>query len=359
VVDGRTLLAEYVQSGSEAAFGELLRRYIDLVYSTALRLVGGDTHLAEDVAQTVFIDLARKSGTLPSRVMIGGWLHRHTCFVASKTLRGERRRQRREEEAVEMNAQQDHSEANLAQVTPILDEAIDQLAEEDRLAILLRFYEQLDFQSVGEALNNTDEAARKRVTRALDKLQSLLKRRGVSFPAAALGLVLAEQAVAAAPAGLARTIIGLALANAATGGQLASSAIKFATDSSAKLYLMLALGTAGAAAVFVIENQADSQAGVHAAASKPLSRPKTEARAITNDPRLAAIVNGKPILASEVQEPMAGIGPLLRRQYAAQPDVLRQKLAQEWTNILETLINRELVVTRLSSARFADSQRRA
>src|SRR6266536_3101555 len=115
MTDSQNLLAEFVQTGSDAAFRELVTRYVDLVYSTALRLVEGDTHRAEDVAQTVFVDLARMARTLPNDVRLGGWLHRHTCFVAAKTMRGERRRQSRERQAVEMNAQQDHSKVNLAQ----------------------------------------------------------------------------------------------------------------------------------------------------------------------------------------------------------------------------------------------------
>jgi Sigma-70 region 2 len=100
------LLAEYRAHGSEAAFQELVNRYTDLVYSTALRLVGGDTHRAEDVAQTVFVDLARQARKLSAQTMLGGWLYRDTCFAAAKAMRGERRRQAREQEAVRMNAQE-------------------------------------------------------------------------------------------------------------------------------------------------------------------------------------------------------------------------------------------------------------
>src|SRR5881296_1135408 len=116
MTDSQKLLAEYLQTGSEAAFRELVTRHVNLVYSAALRLVEGDMHRAEDVAQTVFVDLARRARTLSPDVVLGGWLHRHTCFVAAKTMRGERRRRFRERRAVEMSAQQDHSEANLAQV---------------------------------------------------------------------------------------------------------------------------------------------------------------------------------------------------------------------------------------------------
>src|SRR5438876_440600 len=125
--------------------------YINFVHTAALRLVGGDTQLAQDVTQMVFISLARKGRTLARGVMLGGWLHQHTYHVATKALRSERRRQSREREAVEMNALQDNSGANWRQVAPVLDEAITRLGSEDRAAILLRFFEQRDFRAVGEA----------------------------------------------------------------------------------------------------------------------------------------------------------------------------------------------------------------
>lgn len=206
MTDSQQLLAEYARTGSDAAFGELVARYVDLVYSTALRLVEGNTHRAEDVAQTVFVDLARLARTLSREVMLGGWLHRHTCFVAANTLRGERRRQARERQAVEMNTLQNHSEADFSQVAPMLDEAINELGEADRTAILLRFFEQHDFRSVGQALGGNEDAARMRVSRALEKLETLLKRRGVTASSGALAIVLGANAVQAAPVGLAVTI---------------------------------------------------------------------------------------------------------------------------------------------------------
>jgi RNA polymerase sigma factor (sigma-70 family) len=217
MTDSRQLLTEYSRNSSETAFRELVARYIDLVHSAAVRLVNGDTHLAEDVTQTVFADLARLARKLPSEVMPGGWLHRHTCFVASNTMRSKRRREARERQAVEMNAIEDHSAAHLAQVAPLLDDAINELGAEDRAAILLRFFEQGDFRAVGAALGNTEEAARKRVDRALGKLESLLKQRGVALSATALASTLATQAVTAAPAGLAASISTVALAGVAAG----------------------------------------------------------------------------------------------------------------------------------------------
>jgi RNA polymerase sigma factor (sigma-70 family) len=217
MTDSNTLLSQYARTGSESAFRELVSRYIDLVYSTAFRLVDGDVESAQDVAQTVFVALADQARTLPKDVMLGGWLHLRTRFAAGKLMRTERRRQLRERQAAEMNATEDHSESNLAQVAPVLDEAIGQLDAEDRTAILLRFFERKDFRGVGEALGSSEDAARKRVDRALEKLYVLLKHRGATLSAAALGAALAAEAVTAAPAGLAGTVARAALASAAAG----------------------------------------------------------------------------------------------------------------------------------------------
>src|SRR6185503_19239334 len=204
MTDSQQLLADYAAHGSETAFRELVSRYLNLVYSTALRLVGGNRQLAEDVSQTVFINLAKKASTLPASVMLGGWLHQHTFHVATKTMRSEWRRQSREREAVEMNMLQDDS--TWRQLAPLIDEAITELPSEDRSAILLRFFEQLDFRAVGKSLGSSEDAARMRVNRALEKLEALLKRRGVALSATGLGSALAAQAVTAAPAGLALTV---------------------------------------------------------------------------------------------------------------------------------------------------------
>jgi DNA-directed RNA polymerase specialized sigma24 family protein len=124
MTDCQKLLKEYAETGSESAFRELVGRFVNLVYSTALRLVSGDTHLAQDVSQTVFIGLARKSGALSREVMLGGWLCRHTYHVATKAMRREQRRQARERQAVEMNTLQNDPEEITRRVRPILDEAL-------------------------------------------------------------------------------------------------------------------------------------------------------------------------------------------------------------------------------------------
>ncbi|MBI3417833.1 MAG: sigma-70 family RNA polymerase sigma factor [Verrucomicrobia bacterium] len=254
ITDTRQLLGEYAADGSEAAFRELVARYLNLVYSTALRLVGGNAQLAEDVSQAVFLGLARKGRTLSSKVMLGGWLHQHTYHVATRAVRSEQRRQIREREAVEMNKLQDDSGAHWRQLAPILDEAITQLGSEDRTAILLRYFEQQDFRAVGEALGSTQDAARVRVNRALEKLQALLKQRGVALSVGTLGTLLAAGSITAAPAGLALAISTAALAGAATGTGTTLTLLKLMATTKLKLGLT-ALVVAGAATTVVIQHR--------------------------------------------------------------------------------------------------------
>src|SRR6185503_12545533 len=181
-------------------------------------LVNRDAHLAEDVTQRVFADLAKMAGSLSRDVMVGGWLHRHTCYIASKTMRGEQRRQAREQKAALMNELDQPSESDIAALSPVLDEAINKLGSTDRAAIVLRFFEQREFKDVGEALGSNEEAARKRVNRALDKLRVILARRGVTLSAVGLGSVLSASAVSAAPASLLFGVTSSAMATAAAGG---------------------------------------------------------------------------------------------------------------------------------------------
>src|SRR5207249_6514149 len=133
------LLRQYAEEGCESAFAELVTRYIDLVYSVALRVVNRDAHLAQDVTQKVFIDLARKAHRLPRGVVLAGWLHRHTCYTAATAVRTERRRRTREHTAMEMRALDDNTESSWERVAPFLDEALNELKSADRHALVLRF----------------------------------------------------------------------------------------------------------------------------------------------------------------------------------------------------------------------------
>jgi RNA polymerase sigma factor (sigma-70 family) len=253
------LLADYVQNGSETAFRELVTRYIHFVYSTALRLVNGNNHLAEDVTQIVFIGLARKAAAFPSGVMLGGWLHQHTFHVATKALRAERRRQSRETQAMQMNALSDDSGNHWQKIAPLLDEAITRLGAEDRQAILLRFFEQRDFRSVGVALGSNEDAARMRVNRALEKLHSILKRRGVTLSAVALGTALASEAVTAAPAGLAASVAGVVLSGGVVAGGISTTILKIISMTKIQTALLSAVVVTGVAVPVVIQQHARAQ----------------------------------------------------------------------------------------------------
>ena len=244
LTDNRKLLRDYTDSGDEAAFRELVERYIDLVYSTALRRVGGNAVLAEDATQAVFTDLAHKARSLHEVEFLGGWLHRHAGFVASNLLRTEQRRQIREQQAVEMNALLDSPDALWQQLEPVLDETIESLDPSDRQAIVLRFFERQDFRSVGTALGITDDAAQKRVSRALDKLRELLASHGVTLSLVLLGTFMSGKVVKAAPSGLAGKVAGAALAGVAAGTGLS---VVFA-----KLANSLLLKTSAAAIVVVV-----------------------------------------------------------------------------------------------------------
>ena len=253
MIDDTTLLRRYVLDRSESDFAELVRRHLNLVYSAALRQVNGDTHLAQDVAQLVFTDLARKAASLTTHRVLAGWLFTSTRFAAAKAVRGERRRQSREQEA---HLMQEISPPDLSasldwdRVRPVLDEALGELSERDREAILLRYLEGRDFAHVGEKLSLSDNAARMRVERAVDKLRGLLARRGVTSTAAALTLALANQAVVAAPAGLAVTVTGAALTGVVAGGGTAMT-IAFMSLTKLQIVIAAAVIVAGAGAYVV------------------------------------------------------------------------------------------------------------
>src|SRR5258706_10962770 len=189
---------------------------MDLVDSVAIRRVSGDMLLAEDVTQMVFTDLARKAASLPANIMLGGWLHRHSGFVAASAVRTEQRRRTRERIAVEMNAVDQPTESDWNQLAPVLDEVMDELEPSDRDALVLRFFQGRDLRSVGTALGASEDAAQKRVSRALEKLRALLiDRQKATLSAAALALLLGSNAVKAAPAHLTVRVAKAALAGVA------------------------------------------------------------------------------------------------------------------------------------------------
>ena len=199
------LLREYVDGDSEDAFAQLVQRHLGLVYGVAHRQVG-DHSLASDVAQAVFVLLARKAARLKPSCVVAGWLFRTTRFVAARAVRTEQRRQHREQEALAMQELGTPDET-WQRLAPELDEALATLGEVDRNALLLRFGEGRNHREVGRALGLGEEAAKKRTLRALEKLRGTLTRRGLALPAIALATAMEERLVASPPAGLLEAVL--------------------------------------------------------------------------------------------------------------------------------------------------------
>lgn len=214
------LLDRYARRGDEAAFGELVRRHLDLVYSAARRLVA-DPHLAEDVSQGVFSALAGQAvevaGRLGQGTPLSGWLHVTTRNLSAKAVRGEARRRQREQEAHAMQSPNESADALWDQISPHLDHALAELPEPDRDALLLRFFERRTAKEIGVHLGVGEEAAQKRVNRALDRLRGVFVARGLAVPVTGLAGAITAHAVQAAPAGLA-VAIGASLATGAGAG---------------------------------------------------------------------------------------------------------------------------------------------
>ena len=227
------LLARYTRQHAEDAFAELVRRHLDLVFSAALRQVRSP-QLAEEVAQSAFTDLARQAHRLAPDTILTAWLYQVTRRTAIDVVRREARRQHREQVACELNAMNTPA-ADWTHIEPLLDEAMQALEETDRTAVLLRYFENKSAREMAQTLGTTEDAAQRRVSRAVERLRQFFDKRGVTIGASGLVIAISANSVQAAPAGLAVTIsaaaalVGTSLATTATATATATKAIVMTT----------------------------------------------------------------------------------------------------------------------------------
>ena len=260
-LDDNALLREYAEHGSEEAFTTLVARHINKVYSVALRHTGNPSH-AEEITQAVFVILATKCRRLHAAVVLSGWLYQTARLTSVTFLRSEIRRTRREQEAYMQRAQNENEPDLWRQIAPLLDVGMARLSEKERHAIVLRFFDGKSMREVGAALGANENAAKKRVGRALEKLRNFFTKRGVSSTTILIGEAISAHSVQAAPAVLAKSVSAVAVAKGAAASAstltLIKGALKIMAWTKAKTTIVGAV-IAGAAMYSVIQHRAASK----------------------------------------------------------------------------------------------------
>jgi len=282
------LLGEYAENGVEPAFAELVARHTNLVYSAALRQVNSPD-VAAEIAQRVFIGLAQGAQGLCRRLAmdasLAGWLCRSARNVSLNYRRDEFRRRSREGLAMENFDATSATDPEWERMRSVLDDAMSELDESDYDAIVMRFFRNQDFRSVGLSLGVTDDTAQKRVARAIEKLRGHLSRRGIPTTAAALSIVLAAKAVEAAPAGLTASICAAAalVQSAAKTSTAIAVSKSIAMTTLQKALVAAALATAVGTGVYegrrasILEKQTAALASEHDSLTKQLQDAREEA----------------------------------------------------------------------------------
>src|SRR5271154_2565675 len=246
--DDLNLLRVFARNNSEDAFAALVLRHVNLVYSVALRQVR-DAHLAGEITQAVFIILARKADSLGDKTILPGWLCRTARYTSANALTIQRRRQRREQEAYMqsiLNEAEPTHEETWNQIAPLLDGAMDKLGQKDHDALVLRFFENKTFAEVGANLGASEDAAKMRVNRALEKLRKFFTKRGVSSTTAIIAGTISANSVQAAPVALAKSVTAVAIAKGAAVSAstltLIKGALKIMAWTKAKMAIAVGVG---------------------------------------------------------------------------------------------------------------------
>jgi RNA polymerase sigma factor (sigma-70 family) len=216
------LIKEYVAAGSEGAFRTIVTRHVNLVLATVERQVG-DRALAEEITQDVFAVLAKKATHLSGYETLAGWLYKTTLLEAKAHVRSESRRKVREQVSAELSRIETEGASLLEPLALLLDEGLMELRESERVALMLRYFEDRSLREVGTELGLREEAARKRVARALDRLTLFFKARGFAvFSGSAVTVSLLTPATSAASPVLIGKLVGAGIAEWAPASALSS-----------------------------------------------------------------------------------------------------------------------------------------
>jgi uncharacterized protein (TIGR03435 family) len=240
------LLRQYAERNSDTAFAALVSRHVNLVFSAALRKTGNPA-AAEEITQAVFVILAQKAGRISAKTILPGWLYQTARLTAASFLKSEGRRARREQEAyMQTELPPALSDETWRQLAPLLEDAMGHLDDKERSAVLLRFFDGKSFAEVATATGVTENAATKRVTRALEKLRRYFSRRGVSSTTAIIAGAISANSVQVAPAALAKTVTAAAVAKGAAASSstltLIKGALKIMAWTKAKTTLVVGAG---------------------------------------------------------------------------------------------------------------------